>query len=111
MERPEPGSPRGLPAWGGTGRRKIVGHKVARTDRLMADRPLEGRGAVLWRNGHPRRGLCATCSTNTHPLPFRLDCVLHEACDILGRDLDADGRPKRLEAQKPEVFIEVAEGR
>jgi len=32
---------------GPKGRRKIVGPKVARPDRLTADRPLEGRGAVL----------------------------------------------------------------
>ncbi len=37
--------------------------------------------------------------------------MLHEACDVLGRDLDTDGRLERCESQQPQVFIEVAKRR
>lgn len=70
-------------------------------DRLMADRPLEGRGAVLWRNGHPGCERWSKCSTGSRLPQSRSGCMLHEACDILGRDLDTDSRPERRESQQP----------
>ena len=50
---------------GPKGRRKIVGPKVARPDRLMADRSLEGRGAVLWRNAGVRAMHSAASPTDS----------------------------------------------
>jgi hypothetical protein len=35
----------------------------------------------------------------------------HEARDALRRDLNPDGRPKRVNAERPKIFVEVSEMR
>ena len=36
-------------------------------------------------------------------------CREHESKDVLRRELDADGRPKRVDAERAQILVEVAE--
>ncbi len=43
------------------------------------------------------------------PSPFRLGRQLHEAGDVLRRDLHPAGRSKRVDPEQAEILVEVAE--
>ncbi len=57
---------------------------------------------------HDRRP-CGDDAGEPPLIPFRLGRQLHEAGDVLCRDLHPAGRSKRVDPEQAEILVEVAE--
>ncbi len=90
-------------------RRKIVASRHCEAGPLGANRRLSRRpwAAALFRNRSTAVRPHATAVPCT-PLPDRL-CRSHEADDVPWIELDPDRGPKRIDAEQPQIVIEIAE--
>lgn len=84
-------------------------HPLPGRPRLWADRPLEGRGAALFRWARRPDGTATARRLAT--LLSALGLQEHEAGDILREELPPKVQPKRIAAPGDEVFVEVPERR